>query len=362
MPAAEAGRKPVNSQRGFSLIEVMTALVLGLLMVGVAASVFLSSNRNFRQDEAVARMQENARHALRVMSQDLMMIGFWGPLLDTVSINSQVRDCTAGDDAGNPIACGGFFNNSVLTANLSADCGPGTSATAPSNWMYDVNNSVQIINGATADGASTTFTCLDSAEFLGGTDVLAIKRLQGKALAADRAATSDNGHVFLRTNGDSGMLFSYQSSAPAPADAEDWRYQVNVYYIQDHFLDQADTIPTLYRKTLDGSGISTETGGVAPGIEYFHVTFGIDTGNDGVPDFYVAQPTTAEMRAAVTARLYVLARSLTQDHQYNNNKTYSMGGVVRDFSGTPDHYYRRVFTTTVQLRNQVHRTRLRTAS
>jgi type IV pilus assembly protein PilW len=362
MQAAEAVRIPLKSQRGFSLIELMTALVLGLFMVSVAAGVFLSSNRNFRQDEAIARMQENARHALRVMSRDLTMIGFWGPLVDTVSINSQVRDCTAGDDAGNPVACGGFFSNSVLTANLSADCGPGTTATAPSHWMYDVKSSVQIINEASADTASSTFNCINGSDFVDGTDVLAIKRLKGQALAADRAASDDNGDVFLRTNGDSGMLFRYQSSVAAPADAEDWRYQVNVYYIQDHFLDQSDAIPTLYRKTLDGNGMATETGGVAQGIEYFHVTFGIDAGNDGVPDFYVAQPTTAEMRAAVTARLYVLARSLTQDHQYNNNKVYTMGSVVRDYSNAPDHYYRRVFTTTVQLRNQVHRTRLRTES
>lgn len=103
----------------------MTALVLGLFMVSVAAGVFLTSNRNFRQDEAISRMQENARHALRIMSGDLAMIGFWGPLVDTVAINNQVRDCT-GTDAGNPVACGGFFGNSILTANLSADCGPGT--------------------------------------------------------------------------------------------------------------------------------------------------------------------------------------------------------------------------------------------
>ena len=45
--------------------------------------------------------------------------------MDTVAINNQVRDCT-GTDAGNPVACGGFFGNSILTANLSADCGPGT--------------------------------------------------------------------------------------------------------------------------------------------------------------------------------------------------------------------------------------------
>jgi type IV pilus assembly protein PilW len=350
-----------SSQRGFSLIEMMTALVLGLFMVSVAAGVFLTSNRNFRQDEAISRMQENARHALRIMSGDLAMIGFWGPLVDMVAINNQVRDCT-GTDAGNPVACGGFFSNSILTANLSADCGPGTTATAPSYWMYDVNSSVQIINQATPDSAATTFGCIDSADFIGGTDVLAIKRLQGKALAADRAASEDDGDVFLRTNGDSGMLLGYQSSVAAPSDAEDWRYQVNVYYIQDHFIDDADAIPTLYRKTLDGNGLTAETGGVAQGIEYFHVTFGVDASSDGVPDFYVAQPTTAEMRAAVTARLYVLVRSVDEDPQYSNNKTYTLGGVVRDYSGSPDHYYRRVFTTTVQLRNQVNRTRLRTAS
>ena len=40
-------------QKGFSLIELMVALVLGLLIVQAALSLFLSSSRNYGQDQKI---------------------------------------------------------------------------------------------------------------------------------------------------------------------------------------------------------------------------------------------------------------------------------------------------------------------
>ncbi len=64
------------------------------------------------------------------------------------------------------------------------------------------------------------------------------------------------------------------------------------------------------------------------------------------------------MRSVVTARIYVLARSIEPDAGYTNNKVYQLGDVQKDYSSNSDSYHRRVFTTTVQLRNRVNRIRL----
>jgi type IV pilus assembly protein PilW len=51
----------------------------------------------------------------------------------------------------------------------------------------------------------------------------------------------------------------------------------------------------------------------------------------------------------VSARVYVLARTLRPDPTYTNDKTYTLGDrVVGPFN---DRFYRRVFTTTVMVRN-----------
>jgi type IV pilus assembly protein PilW len=62
-------------QRGFSLVELMVALVLGLLVIGGVGGVFLSQRELYRQNENLARMQENARYAFEVMARSLREAG-----------------------------------------------------------------------------------------------------------------------------------------------------------------------------------------------------------------------------------------------------------------------------------------------
>jgi type IV pilus assembly protein PilW len=351
----------IGRHKGMTLVELMVGLVLGLMIIGVVITVFVNANRNFRQDQLIGRMQENARYAMRMIATDLSMVGFWGPLIDSSAVNAQVRNCKTGSDPGDATKCGGFFENSVLDLAVADDCGPGTGATAPANWAYDMSRFVEVANESSADDAESTFTCIDNAEFLADTDILAIKRLRGRSLDATRGDDDDDGKVFLRTNGDAAMILRYDNEAAAPPGAEDWEYLVHIYYIRDHFMSASDAIPTLFRKQLSagstGIAMDTETGGVAQGIEYVHVMFGIDrldTPSDGVPDYYIANPGSAEMRAAVTAKIYVLVRSINPDPLYTNSKSYQLGDVTKSFADDPDNFYRRVFTTTVQLRNRVN--------
>jgi type IV pilus assembly protein PilW len=62
-------------QRGFSLVELMVALVLGLLVIGGVGGVFLSQRELYRQNENLARMQESARYAFEVMARSLREAG-----------------------------------------------------------------------------------------------------------------------------------------------------------------------------------------------------------------------------------------------------------------------------------------------
>ena len=345
----------IDRHKGMTLVELMVGLAIGLMIIVVVITVFVNANRNFKQDQLIGRMQESARYAMRMIATDLSMVGFWGPLIDSSAVNAQIRNCKTGSDPDDATKCGGFFANSVL--DMTYDCGPGTGTTAPAYWAYDMSSFVEVVNESSADDAENTFVCIDNAEFQAGTDILAIKRLRGRSLDAARDDSGDDDKIFLRTNGDAAMILRYDHEAAAPSGAEDWEYLVHVYYIQDHFISGSDAIPTLFRKRLNGDSMGTELGGVAQGIEYIHVMFGIDRIDappDGVPDYYKSNPGAAEMRAAVTAKIYVLARSIDPDPSYTNAKSYQLGDVNKDFADNQDHFYRRVFTTTVQLRNRVN--------
>lgn len=60
---------------GFGLIELMIALVLGLLVIGAAFAVFRSNQSTFQANEGLNRIQESARVAFELMSRDLRAAG-----------------------------------------------------------------------------------------------------------------------------------------------------------------------------------------------------------------------------------------------------------------------------------------------
>ena len=60
---------------GFGLIELMIAMVIGLLVLGAAIAVFQSNQRSYRSNEGVNRVQEGARVAYEMMSRDIRSAG-----------------------------------------------------------------------------------------------------------------------------------------------------------------------------------------------------------------------------------------------------------------------------------------------
>lgn len=64
-----------HAQGGFSLIELMIAMVLGLLVLGAAIAVFQSNQRTFSANEGQNRIQEGARAAYEMMSRDIRAAG-----------------------------------------------------------------------------------------------------------------------------------------------------------------------------------------------------------------------------------------------------------------------------------------------
>jgi type IV pilus assembly protein PilW len=62
-------------QKGFSLIELMIAMLLGLLVVAAAGGVFISNKRVYNAAETLGRIQENTRVAFELMSRDIREAG-----------------------------------------------------------------------------------------------------------------------------------------------------------------------------------------------------------------------------------------------------------------------------------------------
>jgi type IV pilus assembly protein PilW len=56
---------------GFTLVELMVALVLGLIVTGAALAMFLTNQRVYNTTESLGRVQENVRTAYELMARDI---------------------------------------------------------------------------------------------------------------------------------------------------------------------------------------------------------------------------------------------------------------------------------------------------
>ena len=322
-----------DRQHGMSIIELMIAMALGLLILLGLTSLFVQTKQSFKQDDLVARMQEDSRFAVSELRHDVAMSGFWGPLLDPDIV---VNNGTIAGYSGNTAAL--FVYPTAITVD---------------------------------DGAVAADTILGQtlASVVPGTDAVGIVKVEGvaavtvstntdTAVAAGQTALAVS-QQYLQTNGVLGRML-LGSDAPTtvagsavPVAFSYWRYKPVIYWVRSYALTAGDGIPTLVRLSLDDSGATT-TEEIAQGVEDLQIEYGIDTTADGYADRYIADPSAAQMKNVISVRIYLLARSTEADSNYTNSRTYTLSNssVAPDNPG--DHYYRRVFATTVQVRNNAH--------
>jgi type IV pilus assembly protein PilW len=318
----------IGRQAGVSMVELLIALTIGLILSFGVVNLFLQSKTSFYQDEQTAQLQENGRWALRYVVRELSMGGFLGGILD-----------------------GGAVTTTTAVAN---DCAVG--------WALATNTALEHLDNVTDAQATAAYACLGSGEVLPGTDMLAMRRTQDSPHVNDGsvAASLSNNTFYLRVQDYGASSSLVKGSAITNADktagstVDVWQYKPQLLFVRDYSFSPGDGIPTLCRKILTTSAAalaldSTEC--LVEGIENLQVEFGLDTSNplDYVPDYYEMTPTATELENAVTARVYVLSRSINEVAGYTNDKTYTLGNST--VAAANDGYYRRVLQTTVMLRN-----------
>jgi type IV pilus assembly protein PilW len=75
-------RQPLRSvpavSSGMTLVELMIAMLLGLVVTGAAVSVLLSNKQSYRTNEALSQVQESARTAFELLARDVRQTGING--------------------------------------------------------------------------------------------------------------------------------------------------------------------------------------------------------------------------------------------------------------------------------------------
>ncbi|RLA50940.1 MAG: hypothetical protein DRR42_11720 [Gammaproteobacteria bacterium] len=316
---------------GFSLVELMVSVLLGIVLSLGIVSVYLESKRNYIAEEDTARIQENGRFALNYLKRELMQAGFYG---------------------------------GKLTVNQMPSVSVGTDCVASGNWALDANEPLEFINDYTTSlttNKGTILNCLP-AEIKSGTDIFTVKRSSGEPTLKNgvyktgvTAATSNQWYLKFENYGDTKSWQNGSTAITGTEATEDskvdfWEFYTQVFFIRNYSIASVDAIPTLCVARLVGSAMATDC--LVEGVEDMQIEFGIDEDSDGTPNRFMDNPSDADITDAVVARIYLLLRGTSEIAGYTNDKTYNLGqkSITID-PDDKDRYLRRVMTTTVQMRN-----------
>lgn len=68
-----------KKQHGFSLVELMIAITLGMVLMGAALQFMVSTRGTYELNDDISRIQENGRIALDLIVRDLQLAGYRSP-------------------------------------------------------------------------------------------------------------------------------------------------------------------------------------------------------------------------------------------------------------------------------------------
>lgn len=347
-------------QAGMTLVELMVSLALGVLLLFGVGALFSQNKQSYKQNEDLARLQEDARFALEEIGRDVSMAGFLAEIVDPSAIF-----------IGNNAATEGAFDGAMGT---DKNCGP---AGLGNNWYYFfdtglVENSMAMgDNVASGAAAAGLFSCINAGQFETGTDIIGIKRTGGVpsgtvnlGAAPPVNAPAPNGAVYIRENGTRGVMFqspNFPSAAGGaaanrivPEPYEEWEYTPRVYFVRNFGNVAGDGIPTLCRFRLQNNGAAGAPPShveecLAQGVEDLQLEFGLDTNDDGAANVYVAAPNAADLARTVSVRIYLLMRTINLDVGYRDNRSYTVSNKAA--YQPADRFHRRLYASTVMVRN-----------
>ena len=375
-------------QSGFSLIELMIAITLGLLIMSGLTTIFVKNSQARSEIERSNRQLESGRYAVALLTEDLRMAGFLGsfdPLTSIIGPNFPPLGAGSAPDPVTP----------ALTA-MPDPCTTSVNPLVSPNLQDAFFFHVQGI-----DNTSTTPSCISDAR--AGSDILVIRRLStcvaGPTLEPGCEAVINGAPYFQASNCNlanelamniTNSFLNYRAhftldtntasmndpSAPTTKHAlncttaaEYRRYLTHIYFVANNNIG-TDGIPTLKRAELGAAQFTIVP--LVEGIETIQFEYGIDANDDGAVDGYSADPnlTSCGLPTANTlnsvqcwlrtyaVKVNLLARNVEKSPGHSDSKTYTLGlkadGTSNVFpaSGTyGDMYKRHAYNGAVRLDN-----------
>ncbi len=337
------------NQNGFTLIEIMLAMMLGLLLMIGTIQIFISSKTTSRVEHALARLQENGRFAINFIAKDLRMAGYKGCISRDSStlVNSLKNPANFLNNFAIPMQ--GFEATSTTTWTPALDTTIAT-GTQPNNEtdvisirMAEATNAAIASPGMTA--VNTNPITMASTIGISSGDIIIIADCQGSAVTQAINVTST---TVDRTNATSPPSIPGNNSLNLGRAFNDRAVILRADVITYFVSIGASGEPVLWRLFNNRPRSTNNPTELIEGIENMQILYGEDSDNDGAANIYRIANIVSDWDRVVSVRISLLLRS-TSDNLVAQPQNYIYNGVTTTAS---DHRIRQVFTTTLSIRNR----------
>ncbi len=315
---------------GFTMVEMMVAIVVGLIVLGGLVQITASQKQAFRLQQSANFLQENARFAVRTLDYGLRMADHWGGV-----------------------------ESRKVTGNPTIDAGSGSCDSA---WVTDVDEGIFGFDGS----GSTPLDCINADNYEPNTDIVVIR--YARPSFPDGL---DEDQVYLRAGvGTDGILFLGSDGLPSEIPTVDGVYTyplaVDVFHVRpcsdpgdddlcDADDDDGNPMPSLVSLRLQSSGKLVIVP-LVEGVEQLQFEYGIDADGDNDVDTFdnAANITAGNLWDDVVAiRFSMLLRGDSRDVSLGSPGPFDLSTDTPSFSPGDAQWQRRVFVKVVQLRNRL---------
>jgi len=364
----------LSKQSGYTLVELMIAMMLGAFILAGVMQIFLSNNQSYKLQEGQSRLQENARYVLELLGRDVREAGYTGcrgldkistfrigtPPLPSFDINSAIigrwwDQTTATWTATVPVAITNVTaGTDVITIQRGESCGAtltGNTGAANANVQVAAPNDCGLV-----PGDATMVTDCSTAHILRATSVSS-----GTGTETIAHGSSTNTANFLCT----AYSNSYPTSNPGNCSAGNSKIytsppaQLLKFSSFSYFIKPGiNGLPSLWRLDNTKAISSTNPNEFVEGVENMQITYGVGVG--GIASVYANDttfptPPTAPVAGqndwadVISARIDLLFETI-DDNLTIGDQVYTYNGAAVTSS---DGRIRRVFSTTITIRNRM---------
>ncbi len=327
------GAMAPRATRGFTLVELMVGLTVGLFVSLAAISIFVSTRTLQTVSSAESRRGENARLAIDMLNTDFRSAGFQG--CKSRLAGPPVSLLAPGNgiflDSGSSGLGGSHGNGSVFTPALNVTLGS-VAPTAPhvDSDVVSIRVPVEPMSlglsapmtsslGAPTVGVNTAGNILSTGDIvlIANCKAAAIFQVTSSSPKTTGVLTHAVGGSFDPSNSSDDLQHVFRG------DSAVYRLQTHHYYIANSV--QRPGTSSMWRYDFPNGGLTAQE--VVQGIDRMVVTYGVDNGDQTVSKYVDASSITS-WDSVVSARIQFLSSTVKDGVALGSQPASFAGGTV----------------------------------